>query len=1026
MSTEFDGHRSHLRRWQSCEIASAPQGPGNNSEGAESRSSRQVSQEASLPGQSLPEMNSIDQPRMRMATEGRLRTVGGDASMSSTCSPQNRSESSVDTNAELGANESQTSNLTRQHTNISQSHSVDNSAAGIAQNSTGSDSHSLPRTLGNRESRTASRLIPGIDPNAEQSTIFASRSPGTSNLHVSTFGDRRRVRNSNVSDPRRTIAETYDSSAEEGLSRINMGYTDDTDYPSAWSVPDCDSDKMEASTQQTASDRSDNTNERQGDDDDTTIKSLDDIETVESPAMTPLHGQNIPEPQALAHHSVVLGTPSTISTAPSTDGEASIGMEHAMERLAFRMDAAYGADSARYHRRVSSWETSPHHVRAGSDHSFGSPALPPAYAPQPAPMPWTNVHDSRVASFRGEADGVDQHGRYGFPPIVPSESRWQQQPRFVGEPSLPFLPGRGASGPMDNRMYRQPQNTFNPYQVQQQQQQHRKPAGYPHQPPLPPTTPPRARTQRFPTQSPYRPPQTPAGGTGGQSHSGTGGQRSSSEVLKTLLRKKACLYEPDTSRAIALVTWLVGRVLALEYGFFSRQQLQAGVHACVTEKIESGAITRTKVNRCMQIILNSCFHYIIPRPDGTEENGEAFCRLFSEEVRDDSALIEMLPAPWNDLVVDRDSVLSASVEELEKKGIRKPQAAIGTTTPQSSPRTGSLPSPDVSPSKESDGDGSDAKRAVLLCFNENVRCAEAVFRCHNEFIRDTANASNLQLSAQEWHQFFGKEAAESPYLWGNVGIPVPYSEHHGPAHPDALGMMTNSEASKFRTSWCAKRYDHSSELCGFAHVEANGGWLRRNPAIHAYNDQMCPCIVATTDRRVGQQIFIINECPRGVDCEYAHSAEEIKYHPRRYKSKQCSSLSRPGGCPLGDICPKFHPADSYRFPKKSDGRSGSRHAKQAQQASASKGVQTHPAGAPILYASPAPASSFERHLYMPGLQNLYRRHCSVVRAHLRAPGTCVCCYSYFGDDSCVNVNLSSGCKPKQLGLPQPTRDPDQQ
>jgi hypothetical protein len=142
--------------------------------------------------------------------------------------------------------------------------------------------------------------------------------------------------------------------------------------------------------------------------------------------------------------------------------------------------------------------------------------------------------------------------------------------------------------------------------------------------------------------------------------------RSSSEVLKTLLCRKACLYQPDHSRAVALVTWLVGEELGLKHVYFSCQQLQAGVHAYVTDKIDLGVITRTKVNRCMQIILNSCFHYIIPCPGGTEESGETFRSVFAKEVDespesfDAMILLDMLPQPWRKIVVHRDEVLWAS------------------------------------------------------------------------------------------------------------------------------------------------------------------------------------------------------------------------------------------------------------------------------------------------------------------------------------------------------------------------------
>lgn len=619
-------------------------------------------------------------------------------------------------------------------------------------------------------------------------------------------------------------------------------------------------------------------------------------------------------------------------------------------------------------------------------------------------------------------------------------------------------------------------NVGNPYQVQTPTQQQRK-AGMYNQPLLPPTlhTPVRNSNNRDATVGPSRgvahlrtnssgghsasstgkistnasvtsPHRSPQGGQ----HTGLAGTgttqgiqvssnnpRSSSEILKTLLRKKACLYEPDTSRAVALVTWLVGRELALEYGYFSRQQLQAGVHACVTNKIDSGVITRTKVNRCMQIILNSCFHYIIPRPDGTEENGDAFRAIFANEIQtgtetiDSTELLNTMPLPWRDMHVNREDILIASscADDASTSHPKKEKGG-GLETPSHSPRMDGILPETMSPKELNDiaGDGTgDGKRAVLLCFNENVRRAEDVFRCHNEFIRDTAHASNLQLSSNEWLLFFGADAAKAPHLWGNVGIPIPYTESQGPGKIDALGVFSQNELAAFRTTWCSKRYDHNHELCGFAHAEVNNGWLRRNPITHTYKDEMCSFVTTVEINKgmvdmlsVGDElndnlpVVVINECPHGVNCPHAHSVEEIIYHPNRYKqSKTCSFSSRVGGCPLGDVCPNFHPADSYRYPKKSDSRSP-RHSRQQHhqhhhsnpglgKGSATQSSSTNPPGTPILYVSPAPISSFEHHLQIPGLQSLYRRHCAVMRAHLCRNGI-NCCYTCFGDDAGIETS----------------------
>jgi hypothetical protein len=734
--------------------------------------------------------------------------------------------------------------------------------------------------------------------------------------------------------------------------------------------------------------------------------------------------------------SMGMGTPSTVSTAPSTD-DASLGAD-------YRLDDSHlpnllqgfpgharsnswgdegllpGASGDPYLPQLQEgqWMQGPPSSSLAAQNQWGSPDLSGLQQPQ-----------HRIASFRQNGQNQEEGGARSHDPVWPPQHTphfaQQLQPRhYAHEQSGPYG-SHGGQQPSHPEM-RQP----SPHHSQQYggyQQVAARKSGPPHGAvPLAAGTPPRPRNPRQPGQAPHR--QQPQGGLAGSlagspHQSGANNQRSSSEILKTLLRKKACLYEPDTSRSVALVTWLVGRELALEHGFFSRQQLQSGVHACVSDKIDSGIITRTKVNRCMQIILNSCFHYIIPRSDGTEEKGDVFRIAFLQTVKEDSFLLQHLPVPWNNLEVHRESILLASMAEEEEKMHHTPTK--NASTPKTSPRITSVNAPN-SPGRDlKDSEDGDSKRAVLLCFNENVRSAEDVIRCHNEFIRDTANAAHLQLTAHEWRSFFGHEAARAPYLWGNIGIPIPSSEAKTGAsrHNDALGQMSEGEACKFRTTWCAKRYDHDHNLCGFAHIEVNGGWLRRNPAVHRYQDQSCPDISSASEQRVSSSHFFVNQCPKGVHCDKAHSMEEIIYHPRRYKTKNCTAaLSRSGWCELGDVCPNVHPAEASKPSKKhGDGRShGPRHPKKNEQNSAGGSKPGHalPPGSPMIYASPAPVSSFERHLGMPGLQNLFRRHSSVVRAHVQNPGECMCVYNCFGDD----LGTSDGASqvPKACsGLPTP-------
>lgn len=715
------------------------------------------------------------------------------------------------------------------------------------------------------------------------------------------------------------------------------------------------------------------------DEDSTTVHSIES--SVPSPALSSSREPPMAEPHTMALMSITT-TPSTVSTVPSSADDVSLLDSNHLDRLSLRMDGleAFGLNR---HRRVPSWESSclQPPVSESTIHEPGTTMAPGSHNP-PSNV-WNNPQaHARIASFRNASGG--DGSRYGFRP--PEAATWQQHPN-MHSPMQPIP---------DSKMYHHPASPYNAYQelpptIQRSHGQ------------LPPTPQRGGRGQRVPP-SPHRHGHMHLGSAGSASSPSTStpgsNSRSSAEVLKTLLRKKACLYEPDTSRAVALVTWLVGRELAMEFGFFSRQQLQAGVHACVADKIDSGVITRTKVNRCMQIILNSCFHYIIPRPDGSEENGGLFRLIFAREVTDDAPLLDELPAPWNDLSVSKDTVLVAATQ---------------IESPPPSPAIGSMGNPSKA-GKDHDHRDDDGKKAVLLCFNENVRCAEDVFRCHNEFIRDTAHACHLQLSSQEWKHFFGAEAAGAPHLWGNIGIPIPSNELCDPGQVDALGMLAMVELTKFRTFWCSKRYEHDHELCGFAHIEVNGGWLRRNPSYHNYRPDMCPFVTRHADNRMVSKVLTINECPHGVNCEYAHSPEEVFFHPMRYKRRACTAMQRSHGvCHNGDACPDFHPMDAYRFPsKKIDGRAGSRHSRHS---GAGKGTSSSSAGTPVLYVSPAPQSRFEDHLVLPGLQSLFRRQCAVVRAHIRHGGQCKCCYSYFGDDAGVAANNAGAHRIEPRGLP---------
>lgn len=752
-------------------------------------------------------------------------------------------------------------------------------------------------------------------------------------------------------DESQTVANNNLHLAETGMGQTNMD---------PWRRPDA-SLKVETSSD---SGTARSTAERKEHDDDGHSAASTATTTMDSPSLQPLHNDvTIDSERVLSGGrgtlSSVFGTPSTVSTS-ADDTSVEVLDSNIVEKLSIKMDEEQTKgtieprgqsllnqntqSNSQLYQTVTSLDPGIHQQGAlhngqnqwsqqqplGGSHTFG-PGLQGRHVEARSGMDQT-----RVASFRPD--------QCSYSKVPPHSDPWRQQRRYNDQHFYNHLP----------------------------------PTGQFHQPkqPGPPTSPPRTRQNR-PGQRQI--------GQSLPSNAGISGSvnppRSSSEVLKTLLRKKACLYEPGTSRAVALVTWLVGRELALEYGYFSRQQLQSGVHACVASKINSGTITRTKVNRCMQIILNSCFHYIIPRPDGSEENGDAFRTHFVASAKDDRSLLISLPEPWNNVTVETDRIIQASRSE---EDIKK------TSSPQSSPHLSSVDHPG----------NEDSKRAVLLCFNENVRSAMDVFHCHNEFIRDTANASKLQLTANEWRSFFGRD-------FGTPGIVDTRSSETSAASQDQdfLGRMNEVELATFRTSWCAKRYDHDHNLCGFAHLAVGGGWLRRNPDHHRYAPEMCRHILPLKDNNSGATMLIVNQCNEGESCPFAHSLEEILYHPSNYKKDVCKASAQSQGCVLGDVCPYLHPLGSHHHIKKPSGEYRSSHHRHPNSRNTSNtqgrgSVGNQPPGAPMLYVAPAPFSMFEKQLQMPGLQTIFRRHSSVIYAHLKndAPR---CVYTNFGDNCAI-------------------------
>ncbi|GIX62916.1 zinc finger, CCCH type domain-containing protein [Babesia caballi] len=130
-----------------------------------------------------------------------------------------------------------------------------------------------------------------------------------------------------------------------------------------------------------------------------------------------------------------------------------------------------------------------------------------------------------------------------------------------------------------------------------------------------------------------------------------------------------------------------------------------------------------------------------------------------------------------------------------------------------------------------------------------------------------------------------------------------------------MPILSEEDLERFRTKVCAlassMQCDFGVERCNYSH---NLYWARRCPfylrdaSILRYVPACCP------DVELGPGSAILkNTCPRGNNCAFAHSLEEMNYHPLVYKTEICGQY-REGGCRTY-YCHKVHGLAEYRIPR---------------------------------------------------------------------------------------------------------------
>ena len=399
--------------------------------------------------------------------------------------------------------------------------------------------------------------------------------------------------------------------------------------------------------------------------------------------------------------------------------------------------------------------------------------------------------------------------------------------------------------------------------------------------------------------------------------------------LMTELKNNGFLYEKDLSQTIAIIAWLFTRDMTLRKGYFYREDLVKVVHCIMSPLLKSRFVSATRINHCLHLIIRSSFQYTLLREEETEESRYGFSKRFASSISnvDDeftNAFLNSLPSRWKkldfNLAINTEICIQSNgnEESLEMK-----------------PAKGDM---------ETNQKGQRKLVSKALYPLDNVRSLKSLLVNHDERIRDLADQVNLNLTDGEWCLFFfGKtdedshgrtlrilsdtdESKSSSSMKSTFERPTKVSlamKHRvkNPSTDKEISStmntvvpvkMDSSETSTlfkekvpgcrkapgskegllgprdFRTTWCCKTYKHDLKKCIFAHPIVNGGWLRRDPRKHDYKPIFCLDVSIVRDNT--NHFVYDNACKIGKTCQFAHSQEEIDYHPSKYRNLKCKFL----------------------------------------------------------------------------------------------------------------------------------------
>lgn len=197
---------------------------------------------------------------------------------------------------------------------------------------------------------------------------------------------------------------------------------------------------------------------------------------------------------------------------------------------------------------------------------------------------------------------------------------------------------------------------------------------------------------------------------------------------------------------------------------------------------------------------------------------------------------------------------------------------------------------------------------------ENIHHSSSSHSLHSLRRVDSTHSLRKSDSTQSLHRVGSTQslrrvdsAAELDPAAGNcVGW---LNSHNGEPPQDSIAHSHQIYLDSFRVRMCvdflSNKCNFNSRTCFHAHHQRN---RRRRPVLSNgrfnYVSTRCP----TLERE--------RTCPSGASCHYAHTAEEVVYHPSKYKTHMCAyALGRDQACSeYGMHCAKAHGPDDKRDP----------------------------------------------------------------------------------------------------------------